>query len=396
MIQANNRFPAVLLLFVMIVIGTGCWHIIQPEELATISLAGFDKQDGQYVITMQILNPNGVSTGSAGSNASAEEPVRLLVARGQTIIEAIHEANRYNPGHHFWGHLGGIVIGEQMARDGIAPLIDALGRSNEMMETADIYIARGITAKELLSATSKAKIFPAEALRKIAMYTSMHTAIRQTRLNQLLQTISYNPGTVVIPGVKTKSPEASSSKSGDTFYLTGIAVIADWKLKGWLDGQEAMGYMWVMEQIEHHGFNVAFKKGTISLEALPNQTSINVEADQDGVKQITMKIKSRVRLTEWKNISIETDKDPLGTEKALSEAVNQEVKKMVEQTVKKAQSLNADILHLNEYVRMTSPRLWENISNEWEKQIFPKVRVSVEVNVSIRDIGELYRTVTDS
>lgn len=394
MIQLINKFLTVLLLSMMMCMMTGCWHILQPEDLAVISLAGFDKQDNEYIITMQILNPNGISTGPAGNNASAEEPVRVLVARGQTITEAIHQANRYNPGHHFWGHLSGIVIGEKMARDGLVPLIDALGRSNEILETADLYIARDTTAKDLLTTTTKAKIFPAEALRKIALYTSMHTSIRQTRLNQVLQTLSANPGTVVIPGVKTKSPETSSSQMGDTFYLTGMAVISDWKLKGWLDGDEAMGYMWVMEQMEHHGFNVSFKTGTISLEALPNQTSIKVEVNQAGVKQITIKIKGKVRLSEWKNISIETDRDPLGTEKELSKAINQEIEKMVEQTLKNTQALNADILQLNENIRMSSPRWWEKISNEWERDIFPKIQFRVEADVSVRDIGELYRTIT--
>ncbi|MDC3424330.1 Ger(x)C family spore germination protein [Aquibacillus sp. 3ASR75-11] len=394
MIQTSNKFLTVLLVFIMVLIMTGCGHIIQPEELTTISLAGFDRDGDEYIITMHILNPNGISTGSAGGDASGEEPVRVLAARGKTITEAIHEANRYNPGHHFWGHLSGILIGEEMAREGMAPIIDALGRSNEMMETAELYITRDTTAKELLSTTTKASPFPAEALRKIAKYSSMHTAIRRTRLNQFLQTISSNPGTVVIPGVKTKSPEIKSSKNGDIFNLTGIAVVSDWKLKGWLDGEEAMGYMWIMEQISHHGFNVPFKSGTISLEALPNHTSINVDVNEKDVKQITVKVKSTVIINEVKDISLDMSKNPIETEKELQEALNKEVKKIVEQTVIQTQTLHADVLQLNEHVRMTSPQLWKKISNIWEQELFPNIEVQVDAEISIRDIGELYRSIT--
>lgn len=393
MIHSTKRFLTALLFFVMILIMTGCWHIIQPEDLTTISLAGFDKEEDEYIITMQILNPNGISTGSSGGNASGEEPVRILTARGETITEAIHEANRYNPGHHFWGHLSGIVIGEEMAREGMAPLMDALGRSNEMMETADLYIARDTTAKELLSATTKAPIFPAEALRKIARYSSMHTSIRRIRLNQVLQTISSNPGTIVIPGVKTKSPETKSSQNGDTFNLKGIAVISDWKLKGWLDEEEAMGYMWIMEQISHHGFNTAFKTGTISLEALSNHSSINVDVSAEAVKKIKMNVKSTVILSELKNISLHLNNNPIETEKEIKKALNQEVKKMMEQAVKKAQILNADIFQLNEHVRITSPQLWKKISNDWEQELFPSLDIQVDAEISIRDIGELYQTI---
>lgn len=86
----------------------------------------------------------------AGKSASAEKPVRILVSRGKTIIEVIHEANRYNPGHHFMGHLGAIVISENIARAGMETLIDTLARNTEFMETADLYIARDMTAEDLL------------------------------------------------------------------------------------------------------------------------------------------------------------------------------------------------------------------------------------------------------
>lgn len=395
MIRLVKRFISILPLIMVILLLTGCWHILQPEDLAMISLVGFDKEDDEYIITMHILNPDGISTGSTGSAGSDEDPVRVLMTRGQTITDAIHEANRYNPGHHFWGHLSGIVIGESMAREGIATLMDALGRSNEVMETANLYIARDMTAEELLRATTKEKLFPADALRKISTYTSMHTASREIRLNQALQTISTNPGTLIMPGVRTGDPKKPSSRQGETFHLTGMAVLSNWKLKGWLDGEEAMGYMWFMEQMEHHGFNVPFKTGILSVETLPNQTSIHVEVDQDKIKQVTVKVKGTVRVSEWKNISIETNKDLLGTEKSLREVINQEVKKIMEQTVERTQELHADILQLNEHVRMASPDLWEKISNDWEQNVFPEVPIRIEVDVSIRDIGELYRTITE-
>lgn len=373
---------------------TGCWHIMQPEDLATISLMGFDKQKNDYIITLQILNPGGIPSGGAGQNASAEKPVRILVARGKTITEALHEANRYNPGHLFMGHLGAVVISEDIARKGMGTLIDALARSTEFMETADLYIARGMTAEDLLKKTTNLTPYPAEALRKIAIYSTMHTWTRTIRLNQVLQTISSNSGTLIIPGVRTGDPENPSTQEGDTFRLTGMAVLSNWKLKGWLDGKAAQGYMWIMEQIEHHGFSVPYRGGMISLESLPNRTNIKVHVTGKEVKEIEIQIKAIVRVSEFKNLEMDALQDPFETKEELTRAVNQEIKKMADSSLKKAQLLKADVFELGERVRMVSPSLWKQLSGKWDEEIFPDIPIQVQVHTTIRNIGETYQTVT--
>ena len=105
-------------------------------------------------------------------------------------------------------------------------------------------------------------------------------------------------------------------------------------------------------------------------------------------------MKSTVIINEVKDISLDMSKNPIETEKELQEALNKEVKKIVEQTVIQTQTLHADVLQLNEHVRMTSPQLWKKISNIWEQELFPNIEVQVDAEISIRDIGELYRSIT--
>lgn len=97
----------------------------------------------------------------------------------------------------------------------------------------------------------------------------MHAPTRQIRLNQVIQTISSNSGTLLISGLRTADPENPSSSEGDTFHLSGMAVLSNWELKGWMDGEAAWGYMWITKQIEHHGLSVPYRDGMISLSACP-------------------------------------------------------------------------------------------------------------------------------
>ncbi|UOF92278.1 Ger(x)C family spore germination protein [Fodinisporobacter ferrooxydans] len=381
---------SVFLFFVSICL-SGCWHIIQPEDLATISLLGFDKQKDNYVITAQILNPGGIPSGAA-KGSTAEKPVRILVARGKTIPEALHQANRYNPGHYFVGHLGAIVIGEDIVRGGMENLIDALTRSTEFMETADIYIARGLTAEQLLKKTANLTPYPAEALRKTAVYSSLHTWIRPIRLNQVLQTISFNSGTLVIPGIQTGDSENPSSQKGDAFRLKGMAVLSDWKLKGWMDGKAALGYMWIMEQIRHHGFSVSYHGGMIGVESLPNRTQIKVHVQGKQIKEIVIQIKDIFRISELKNLKLDPRQGYEETKVEMTETVNKEVKKMAKASVSKAQLFKADVFTLGERVRMEYPTLWKQLSGKWDEKVFPDIPIRVEVDTTIRDTGETYQT----
>ncbi|HUC93102.1 MAG TPA: Ger(x)C family spore germination protein [Paenibacillus sp.] len=390
----KNKTPRIgLFIPAFTLLMTGCWHIIQPENLATISMAGFDKAGGDYKITLQILNPAGIPTAAAGNISTTEKPVRLLTARGKTISEAVHEANRYNPGHHFWGHLSAIVVGETMAREGLGELVDALARSTEMMETADLYIARGLTAEKLLKSTAGLKPYPAEALRKMTTYSSMHTWTKEVRLNQALQTLSYNPGTLVIPGLVRMNPEDPSSPNGKALGLEGLAVLSNWKLRGWMTGAEAKGFLWIMEQIEHQSFHVPYKEGVFDVEALNNDTKMNLTMSEGKVKNVRIRVTTTARLTEVQNIKIDVGGNRKHAEYAVKTAINEEIQSAIEASLKKSQGLHSDIFGLGEQVRTTSPDSWKRIKYQWNDDHFPEIPIHVEVMSTIRDFGELLRNI---
>lgn len=173
-----------------------------------------------------------------------------------------------------------------------------------------------------------------------------------------------------------------------------MAVLSNWKLKGWMDGEAAQGYMWIMEQIEHQGFSVPYRDGMISLESLPNRTNIKVNISGKEVEEIRIHIKAILRVTEFKNLDIDPRQAPSETKEGLTRAVNQEIEKMVDASLKKTQLLQADVFELGERVRMVSPSLWKQHSDEWNEDIFPGIPIRVEVHTTIRDIGETYQTVT--
>lgn len=114
------------------------------------------------------------------------------------------------------------------------------------------------------------------------------------------------------------------------------------------------------------------------------------------MEEIEIQIKASVRVSEFKNLDVDALQDPSETKEGegLTKAVNQEIKKMVDTSLKKAQLLKADVFELGERVRMVSPSLWKQLSGKWDEEIFPDIPFRVKVQITIRDLGETYQTLT--
>lgn len=132
----------------------------------------------------------------------------------------------------------------------------------------------------------------------------------------------------------------------------------------------------------------------ISLESLTNHTNIKVNISGKDVEEIGIRIKAILRVSEFKNLDIDPRQASSKTKEGLTRAVNQEIEKMLYSSLKKTQLLQADVFELGERVRMVSPSLWKQLSDEWDEDIFPDIPIRVEVHTTIRDIGETYQTIT--
>ena len=129
----------------MIGLLTGCWSRHELNDLAISVGMGFDKKDDQVQVTIQIVNPGEVASRRGGGGMTT--PVSTFKATSKTIFEALRKIATQSPRKVYSSHLRILVISEELAREGITPILDGISRNHEMRADFYIVVAKGTTAE---------------------------------------------------------------------------------------------------------------------------------------------------------------------------------------------------------------------------------------------------------
>jgi len=165
----SARSCCLMLLLVSAVALGGCWSARELNKLAIVMAVGIDKADepGRYLVTAQIARPGTAASGVGGAGATAgggDETVHTTYADGDTLFAAIRNLAQFASRRIYWAHNNVVVIGEDVAREDITPVLDFFARNPELRLRAWLAIARDTTAREIVSAKTGIESVPANSL----------------------------------------------------------------------------------------------------------------------------------------------------------------------------------------------------------------------------------------
>ena len=128
---------------------TGCIQGVQTSELALVEAVGIDRtDDGRLKLTLQIFAPRG--SGSATAVDSSKNNSAILTATGDTISQAVEQANQMQGKTMFLGHNRVIVLGQSLVAESIQPILSFFDRSENTRQNARVLVS-AVTAEEIVS-----------------------------------------------------------------------------------------------------------------------------------------------------------------------------------------------------------------------------------------------------
>ncbi|TYO97301.1 Ger(x)C family spore germination protein [Desulfallas thermosapovorans] len=244
----------------------GCWNRKELSELAIVLAAGLDSTpQGNIVLTIQIARPNAFGSAQGGQQPGGggqQNNVWVLSQEGETVMDAIRYLETKVSRHIYWGHTVILVIGEQLAKEGIRKAINFFSRSPFSRETIWVMVARG-QARDVLNSHSQLENTSAQSAGRMiragagmsVMLKDLSMMLASKGTNPVLPRIELTPsGTPQGPEMAENIPEAEIN--GQERYkihaeatLTGTAVFDDDRLVGWLNVHETRGLLWLLDQI---------------------------------------------------------------------------------------------------------------------------------------------------
>ncbi|KRE54454.1 Ger(x)C family spore germination protein [Paenibacillus sp. Soil522] len=379
------------ILILVLTVNTGCWNRKELNELAIEVAMGFDKSGDKYRITSQVVDPGEVAAKDGGTGRT---PVITYQATADTPFEARRKMTTMSPRKIYSAHIRMVVIGEELARDGIENFLDFLSRDHEHRADFFIVVAKGTSAENVLKILTPQEKIPANEL-----FDSLKTSERAwaptsgVTLHDLLSDLVSTGKHPVLTGLKVKgSQEIGQSKENvekidnpTRLQYIGLGVFKKDKLVGWLNETESKGYNYIMDNVKNTvGVIRCPKGGKAVLEVIRSKAAMKGKVKNGKPEaDVEIRIEANVGEVECKNLDL-TQTNTIYEMEARAE---QKVKEFAEKTIKKAQKkYKADIFGFGEAIRRTDPKFWKTVEKNWDQE-FTDLPVNVKVDVKIRRTG---------
>lgn len=352
---------------------TGCWDLEEIEHRTFVMAVGFDRtEDGKIECTVQYPRPQALNFARGQNPSSPSEQFVTISATGTSAWEALMEVNEQTAGRVYLGQLQALILGENLARDGIGPVMDGLMRHARVNRRARVLVAAD--AGQIIR-----QPIPGQLLPSIFFCDFYDSDGNQEETAELIVwrawlEVAAPLESGFIPYVKLRAGQ---------FQLDGIGLIRDGKLVARLDDAAARGFNWLRGDV---------KSGEIVARAADRQFTVRnqrsrrrlTEAWWDGdIPHITIQIRATGDLSESTSM---TGSSSPGTRQQIEQAVEAEIQSETEQALKTMLQAGADSLKLGEYMRVADPRGWN--LERW-KAAFPKANITVTVDFTLGNTGVL-------
>ncbi len=375
-------------MIICLLVLTGCWDRRELSDLGIVAGMAIDKDPitGEYVLTSQYIRPAAESTQSP----TPEEPNLVVSTTGKSLAEVMRKSNKTIDRKSFFAHNKIIIISEELARDGLIPIIDSFQRGKEVRGHVWFSIAKDIEAKELLQIKKNGiSRVPANSLHGL-FENAEHDAVATNMLTYYKQVLEAGEDPVV--GVLTR--EETEIKPFEQVELSGGAVFKEDKLVGFLNESDTRGYNWIREEGPMND------RGTMSLPSLLEEgklatillqqasSSITAKVGSDNQITFTIDVEQKARMTgQEATEAIKTRKEITDYLNDLQVVAEKEIETEIREVIDKAQEeFQSDIFGFGDILHKQYPKVWKKEKDNWS-DTFVDVAYTVNVKVNITSSG---------
>lgn len=400
------------------ILTSGCFGARETDEIAYILVVGLDKskEDGKVDVTFQIAAPRAI----AGEGGKAEGLSITTTFTAETLGEARSLLNSQTARTPTWAHTKIIIIGESLARSGLADVLAPIMRFREFRGSMFIAVVNGDTAQNyIMKNKPQIEVVPSRYYETMLLTADETSYYPQTDLHEFyskLKSGSASPYAVLV-GLNKVSEELKPSKvrysagevdqykagnmprkgsdnpeeAGSNSEFIGTALFHKDKMVGSLTGQEYRSLAML---------NGKFSQGYYSVEdplVHGKKIVVNLRLGQNPKLKTTLdngqaKIAADVFLEgEITNIASGTNYEVGEYRTLLEEQISQSVQRQILDTLHKTQVLASDIIGFG-YLARSSFRTYDEFAKiDWEKT-YSQAEVEVNVKTRIRRTGLMWKT----
>lgn len=379
----NKYFIFILLLVLIITFLTGCWNYREIDKLALVSGIAIDKNnsDGNYEITAEIMKI------SPSIKESKFDSLKIQ-STGKGIFDCMRNMINVSAKQLFWSHASILVVSEDVAKDGILPILDWIVRDTEPRLTLYIVVSKEHNAKEILDLKSLSTEIRSFEIEDMIISNNKLSKVPNVQVHELVNDVSATGFYSVLPTVQMVLNEDK-----ETMALSGGAILNRDKLVGYMDVEDVKYYLFVRNKIKGGLLTTSLTDNNsidnVTLEIFKNKTKVN-PVISNGELSMNIKIKTEVYIGES---TTSIDALSKANIQHLKHAAERSLEKDILRVINKIQNdFGLDVFGFGRIVKEKMPNLWKDIDGNWD-EIFKDLKVNIDVDINIRGSGHLSKTI---
>jgi len=380
----------IIVCFIIIIISSGCWDNMDINDRAFTSAIALDKgKDGQIDITLQVLRPNIIKANQEGG--TSESSIWTSTTQGETIFEAIRDQLKIIHRKPFYTHLRLIIIGEELAKEGIKDALDFFLRDHEVRITPKIIVVKGLKAMDVINADSKLENIPALHIEGILENNIAEAKTVEVNLIDVVHELTAAHGASVIATII--APNKEKLESIQDFKIEGSAVFIKDKLAGYLNILQTRGYLFIKDEVDGGVIVIdnpkeKGKKASIEIIGASGNMDVNIEGE-DLILSVEVEIKG--------SLAEQQGSEDLANEEMLSElesAVENEIEGNIKNVLEVAQkTYKSDFFGFGNKIYGKYPYYWDEIKDNWNEE-FSKLPIEISIKAKLERTGTISQPMT--
>jgi spore germination protein KC len=389
----NRKFLICLPVFMLLFL-SGCGDIRELNEIGIVVYTAIDKKEDQWLVSYQVVNPSTAARNSTGGGGEGA-PVFTFTTSGETLQQAIQNTNLEEPRRLFFAHNSAVIISEEIAREGVSPVIDYYLRSIEDRATEPLFIAE--KAMDILDMLDPSEPIPGRLLPNMMERGEKNMSkYEEVDFTDFVIAATSESKTAVIPQLvitgdkegQTSMDALSKTRRAGTIKLGNLGAFNKDKLAGWLTTEEARGVAWITGEIEEiyitfdcHGKKEGPPQSTYlltdsSVQLTPRLTGSRIEMELD--------IYTEGRVSE---VNCAYDLSQPDNIDKMAGYIEERISLDVEAAWAKAKELNADVMGFANEINNRHRDKWKELKGIPDKGYLEQIDLITNVNVDIENTG---------
>lgn len=351
--------------------------IREPDELDLIRTIGIDKHEDGYSVT--------IDTG-VGLNNSAPH---IRNGKGPTIDSALNVlkkmVGRLEP---FYSHTDNVIIGEDLAREGIDEVMDYIARNSEIRIDTNLFVAKGMTAEDLITGSVSKMQAAAGILNLLSIQVS---TLGQGYVFTCLDVIASlaQSGKALVLAIELTEGDNLLDTEEKRLLPNGFGIIQNGKLTSYVSAKNAPSVTLLINELDYLNIQVETEEGTVGLGVINSYVDIKPVFLDNQLSKLKIKVKMEASITEVggpMDIKSEKKRQELGL------AVSEKILANLQDTLMNSKELGVDYIGLGQKAEIKAPIKFQNMSEPWH-ELFPELPIEIEVTTKIKRSFDLVQPV---